>query len=140
MQSHQALRQFLGQANLDTCKRACELMRSGDLPALGALLTANQQAFDECAAPLCPQQLRAPKLHAVLAHPEIQPFIWGGKGVGSQGDGAAQLLCKSEEAMQTVAHLLEDRLAVSCLTLVVPRTQPAASQGSPPAPTSAPTG
>lgn len=43
------------------------------------------------------QELTAPKLHRVLQHPKIQPLIYGGKGVGSQGDGAAQLIAKSKD-------------------------------------------
>lgn len=51
---------------------------------LGALMREAQAAFDARAAPLCPSQLTAPVLHAVLSHPPIQPLIHGGKGVGSQ--------------------------------------------------------
>ena len=43
-----------------------------------------QRLFDERAGPLCPSQLASPVLHKVLAHPPIQPLIYGGKGVGSQ--------------------------------------------------------
>ena len=49
-----------------------------------------QAAFDARAAPLCPSQLTAPVLHTVLAHPPIQPLVYGGKGVGSQVGGAVQ--------------------------------------------------
>ena len=38
----------------------------------------------------------------MLAHPALQPYIWGGKGIGSQGDGTAQLLCKDELAQARV--------------------------------------
>lgn len=48
-----------------------------------------QAAFDARAAPLCPSQLASPVLHRVLAHPPIQPLIYGGKGVGSQVGGRA---------------------------------------------------
>lgn len=30
----------------------------------------------------------------VLAHPSLQPHVFGGKGVGSQGDGTVQFLCR----------------------------------------------
>jgi len=38
----------------------------------------------------------------VLEFPKIQSLIWGGKGVGSQGDGTAQLLCKGEAEQRQV--------------------------------------
>ena len=47
-------------------------------------------------------QLTAPVLHKVLGLPELQPLVWGGKGVGSQGDGTAQLLCKGEQEQRKV--------------------------------------
>jgi hypothetical protein len=57
-----------------------------------------------CAAALmrgpCPAPL--PPSPQVLAFPPIQPLIWGGKGVGSQGDGTAQLLCKGPEQQAQV--------------------------------------
>ena len=52
-----------------------------------------QQAFDAHATPMCPAQLTAPNLHRVLSYAPLQSHIWGGKGVGSQGDGTCQLLC-----------------------------------------------
>lgn len=61
------------------------------------LMTEAQLAFDAAAGPLCPSQLTAPVLHTVLALPSLRCHVWGGKGVGSQGDGTAQLLCKSLE-------------------------------------------
>lgn len=48
-----------------------------------------QQEFDSSAAPLAPQHLTSPALHAVLSCPAIQRHIWGGKGVGSQASRQA---------------------------------------------------
>ena len=53
---------------------------------------------------------RDPDLYKVLAHPALQPHIWGGKGVGSQGDGCAQLLCKTEDDVETVMRIVEKDL------------------------------
>lgn len=43
-----------------------------------------QAEFDARAVPLCPEQLMAPLLHRVLAHPPVAPLVYGCKGVGSQ--------------------------------------------------------
>ncbi len=43
-----------------------------------------QAEFDARAVPLCPEQLTAPLLHRVLAHPPVAPLVHGCKGVGSQ--------------------------------------------------------
>ena len=64
--------------------QALQLMAAGDVAQLGALMSEAQRLFTARAAPLCPSQLTSPVLHRVLAHPPIQPHIYGGKGVGSQ--------------------------------------------------------
>lgn len=50
----------------------------------GALMTEAQRLFDRAAGDCCPEQLRSPVLHRVLAYDAIAEHIWGGKGVGSQ--------------------------------------------------------
>jgi hypothetical protein len=50
----------------------------------GALMVEAQAEFDARATPLCPEQLAAPLLHRVLAHPPVAPLTFGRKGVGSQ--------------------------------------------------------
>ncbi len=50
-----------------------------------------QSIFDQLVAPACPTELAAPKLHSVLGYPPLQELIWGGKGVGSQGDGTLRV-------------------------------------------------
>lgn len=79
--------ELLGAINADITGRALQLMAAGDAAALGALMSEAQRAFTARAAPLCPSQLTSPVLHRVLAHPPIQPHIYGGKGVGSQVGG-----------------------------------------------------
>ncbi len=69
-----------------------------------------QAAFDKLAMPACPQQLSSPVLHSVLSHPEIVPRIFGAKGVGSQGDGCAQMVARSLEDQQALCHFLRAQL------------------------------
>lgn len=96
------LRELLGPVNQRIVAQALEALEAGDAQRLGTLMTSAQAAFDAAAGPLCPSQLTAPVLHMVLEYEPIQGYIWGGKGVGSQGDGTAQLLCKDEEAQRQV--------------------------------------
>jgi hypothetical protein len=56
----------------------------------------------------------------VLQYAPLQKHIWGGKGVGSQGDGTAQFLCKDETAQGTVCDILEGEMQLHCLRLTVP--------------------
>ena len=88
------------------CGRAVDLLRAGDARALGALMVEAQARFDRDMQPACPEQLTMPLLHALLGHGPLQPLVWGGKGVGSQGDGSAQLLCRSKAAQRAVLELV----------------------------------
>jgi UTP-glucose-1-phosphate uridylyltransferase len=83
-------------------------MADGDAESLGKLMTEAEALFDEKVAPMS-SALWAPKLHAVLQDPKIQPLVWGGKGVGSHGDGSVQFLAKTEESQQQVADYLNEQ-------------------------------
>lgn len=85
---------------------AIDAIQKGDASRLGMLMNKAQKSFDEFAAPLS-SELESPKLHEVISKPEIQQHLHGAKGVGSQGDGCAQLLVKSEESMNAVVAILE---------------------------------
>jgi UTP-glucose-1-phosphate uridylyltransferase len=45
--------------------------------------------------------------------------VWGGKGVGSQGDGSAQFIARSEADQQAVIEILERDLGMPCLKLTL---------------------
>jgi hypothetical protein len=75
--------------------------------------------FDRYATPACPEELTAPMLHHVLNYESLQPHVWGGKGVGSQGDGTAQFLARSEDDQQTVVEIVERDLGMRCLTMIL---------------------
>jgi len=55
----------------------------------------------------------------VLNYEPLKPHIWGGKGVGSQGDGTAQFLARSEADQHAVVEIIERDLDMSCLTLTL---------------------
>jgi hypothetical protein len=56
-------------------------------------------------------------LHSVLAHPLVRELCWGGKGVGSQGDGCAQLVARDGAAQRHLVRELPRLLDVRCLEL-----------------------
>ena len=103
--AERAEHEALGDDNIDIVDRAIKYMASGDVESLGKLMTEAEANFDAKVAPMSPA-LWSPKLHAVLQDPVIKPLVWGGKGVGSHGDGSVQFLARSEEAQQQVADYL----------------------------------
>ena len=110
---------YLGPLSAEITQAAYQAFRQGDAEAVGKLMTRAQREFDKHLIPACPLQLTAPVLHKVLNYEPIQPYIWGGKGVGSQGDGSAQFIVKDEEGQQKVIEIIERDLQMSCLKLVI---------------------
>jgi UTP-glucose-1-phosphate uridylyltransferase/mevalonate kinase len=113
------VQELLGPVNRRIVGQAMEALKAGDAERLGALMAEAQAAFDRYAAPASPEELRAPVLHKVLGHAPLAPHIWGGKGVGSQGDGTAQLVARSEADQQVAIRILERDLGLTGLTLTL---------------------
>ena len=111
------VREYLGEINTDIVKRAVVLLESGDAAGLGQLMTEAQQKFDAHLGPACPSELGAPKLHTVLTDPEVQRYVHGGKGVGSQGDGCVQFVARSAAERTQLAALLRERYGMDCFDL-----------------------
>jgi UTP-glucose-1-phosphate uridylyltransferase/mevalonate kinase len=102
------VQEYLGPLNTDIVRRATALIEAGDAPALGRLMSEAQQQFDAHLQAASPQELASPRLHQVLADAQVQALTWGGKGVGSQGDGCAQFVTRGPaERERLIAYLRE---------------------------------
>src|SRR5690606_6874074 len=113
------VQQLLGPINQELVSRAITALEAADAQQIGKLMTEAQANFDRYAAPACPEELTAPVLHQVLNYEPIKPHIWGGKGVGSQGDGTAQFVARSADDQQKVIDIIEHDLGMSCLKLTI---------------------
>ena len=107
MEEHE--QRALGELNQNIINKAIEYMAKGEAEALGKLMTEAQHLFDAYIAPMCPEELTAPKLHEVLNDPIIGRLSYGGKGVGSQGDGSVQFLAKDKESQEQIIEYLNSR-------------------------------
>ncbi len=108
---------YLGRINQTLVLRAVHLLEEGDAEGLGRLMTEAQGEFDRCLGPLCPEELTAPRLHTILADETVKRYAWGGKGIGSQGDGCVQLIAKSPEEREKLRVYLEGTLKLDCFNL-----------------------
>jgi UTP-glucose-1-phosphate uridylyltransferase/mevalonate kinase len=113
------VQELLGPINKRVVNQAVEALQSGDAERLGTLMVEAQAFFDRYATPACPEELAAPVLHRVLEYEPLKPHIWGGKGVGSQGDGTAQFITRSATDQQAVIEIIERDLDMPCLTLTL---------------------
>jgi len=121
-QSHKKVgedvRYALGPVNEEILHQARKAVSDGDAQEIGRLMVEAQRLFDEFVQPACPEELRSPKLHRVLSYGPAQELAWGGKGVGSQGDGCAQFVTKGEAERDQLVHVLK-ALDVSCFPLTI---------------------
>lgn len=108
-EQEEAEHEALGAKNLDIVDRAVKYMANGDAEALGKLMTEAEELFDKAVMPMCPEELAAPKLHAVLADEYVKSLTYGGKGVGSHGDGSVQFLARNEECQDKLVEYLNQK-------------------------------
>jgi UTP-glucose-1-phosphate uridylyltransferase/mevalonate kinase len=113
---------FLGKENAAIVDAAKKKIAEGDAAGLGKLMRETQSRFDACLGPLCPEELASPVLHKLLGEPSIQRYIWGGKGVGSQGDGSAQFISRGAQAQAELIAALAGQ-GFSALPLTIPKTR-----------------
>ena len=113
----QRVQNYLGAINADLVKQAQLALQQGDAAAIGDLMQRAQAQFDRYVAPAC-SELTAPKLHKLLSAPSLQPYIYGGKGVGSQGDGTAQLIARDRHFQeQAIAVIQQNFPQMQCYKL-----------------------
>ncbi len=114
------LHQALGPDNEQIVRAACQALSAGQPQRFGELMTRAQQIFDEKVAPYSPAQLSSPLLHELLEMEAIAPHIWGGKGVGSQGDGTAQFVARSQaDREKAMAAITRDHPGMQCFALTI---------------------
>lgn len=116
------LHRALGEQNQDIVKRAVRYMADGEVEALGELMTEAEELFDRQIVPMS-TALSSPKLHRFLSDPMIRPLVYGGKGVGSHGDGSVQFLARNAECQtQLVDYLNSHGLIAYSFTIQPVRT------------------
>ncbi len=113
------IQNLFGAINRRIVHQAAEALETSDARRIGELMTEAQSLFDRYAAPACPEELAAPLLHRVLQHAPLQAHVWGGKGVGSQGDGTAQFIARSAADQTAAIEIIERNLKMSCLPLTL---------------------
>ncbi len=107
-ENEKLLHEALGIRNHEIIERAVKYIADGDAQALGQLMTETEQLFDRQVAPLS-TALWAPKLHSYLNDENVKKLVWGGKGVGSHGDGSVQFLARSKEAQAELVDYLNSQ-------------------------------
>jgi UTP-glucose-1-phosphate uridylyltransferase/mevalonate kinase len=116
---HREVQKYLGATNRSIVQEAASALQEGNAEKIGELMNKAQAEIDKYVQPMCPEELTAPVLHKVLSYEKLQPYIYGGKGVGSQGDGSAQLIARDENCQKKAMVIIKRGLGISCLPLII---------------------
>ncbi len=112
------VQEALGNDNQAIVRKAISLIEMGDAPGLGDLMIRAQENFDLKVMPAC-DELIAPVLHSVLSDLNIKRWIYGAKGVGSQGDGTVQFLAKSAADAAELQRYLQVNRGMPSFSLTI---------------------
>jgi galactokinase len=102
-----AARKFLWSTSSTFVMAAMDALRQGSPETLGSVFNEYQVAFRTALGPACPTELTSPRLYELLSSEKVKGFVHGGKGVGSQGDGTIQFVCRSAPDQALLVHHLE---------------------------------
>jgi galactokinase len=95
-------------------KTAKDAIETGDVSLLAQCMNDSQILFDRCAMPNCKSELTSPKLHQIMNDLFVRNESLAIKGVGSQGDGSAQILCENA-AQQNKVSFVTSRVCIDVL-------------------------
>lgn len=118
-EKEERVHQALGRDNAAIIGQAVKYLQDGDASSLGELMNRAQALFDEKVSPACPEELRSPVLHDVLRDSVIREWIYGAKGVGSQGDGTVQFLCRDALSRERLTRYLSEAKGMPSFSLTL---------------------
>lgn len=106
----------LGGFNKKNIIDAINNIEKGNLKLLGNNLRDFQKKFDENVACFS-RELKAPLLHKLIEYTYNVEGVLACKGVGSQGDGMAQILVENAEKAENIAQKIKKDFSYDCYIL-----------------------
>ena len=118
-ESDKKVQEALGKDNAAFISKGIKYLEEGNLEGYGMIMNKYQKNFDTKIAPVCPDELTAPKLHEILSDNVLTQWIYGAKGVGSQGDGTVQFLAKNQECQSKIIEYLKKEKKMKGFSLTI---------------------
>ena len=111
---------MVGIKNMKLVDKAAKYIQKGNKRKLGKVLNKIQKLIDRTYV-VC-DELKAPKLHEVLKDKNIQKLSYGGKGVGSGGDGSVQILAKDRKAQYELLKYFKEKLKMEAFEINIKKS------------------
>ena len=109
----------LGPLNQEIIRDTIDALKRGDAEEIGRLMNRAQSVFDTMVAPACPSELTSPKLHEIMHDRTVASLALGVKGVGSQGDGTVQMICKGPTEQEMLVEYLNETLGLDAYPFTI---------------------
>ena len=108
-----SIKQFLNQISNYYVDQVIESLNSNDIKTVGQLLNEYQMLFDEHLTQYC-DELKAPLLHNFIDCMKHHSDVLACKGVGSQGDGFAQILLTDKNKAREIIQFVNQKYGYQC--------------------------
>lgn len=100
--------EMMGEKNRVLVENAKRYIENGDIISLGKTLNEAQILIDNMSI-VC-SEFKAPILHKTLNDEYIKSLSYGGKGIGSGGDGSIQILAKDKKSQELLIDYFKNTL------------------------------
>ena len=100
------LLEIIGNKNVELVNRAAFCLEMGDLKLFGKCLNDAQKLLDN--AKIACSEFKAPSLHLLLSDGFINCLTYGGKSIGSGGDGSLLLVCENKFIQSTLSSYIKE--------------------------------
>lgn len=107
-ENQKAVHEMMGIKNQKLVKEAQICIENGNKERLGKILQEAQLLIDNMKV-VC-SEFNAPILHKTLSDQYIKSLSYGGKGIGSGGDGSIQILAKDKQSQQLLIDYINNTL------------------------------
>lgn len=109
---------FLGYRNKEYVNNSVKAIMNDDKYKLAEVLTEYQEQFDNDVACFS-EELNSVLLHQLMSRVSVIEGVLACKGVGSQGDGMAQILISDRNVTDSVVNFIRNEFLYDCYELVI---------------------
>ena len=100
------VKRMLCEDNKIIIDNGLKALEKGDIFEFGKIMTKAQVLIDESAGKIC-KDLEGPRLHEIMNDKFIKEMSYGAKGIGSNGDGAIEILAKDKLSQESIINYLK---------------------------------